>query len=44
MQTNRLLLRPFRSEDQQVLLLLISEKEVAATTLCIPHPGTLVDV
>jgi hypothetical protein len=44
LQTNRLLLRPFRSEDQQALLLLISEKEVAATTLCIPHPGTLVDV
>jgi RimJ/RimL family protein N-acetyltransferase len=44
LQTNRLLLRPFRSEDQSALLLLISEKEVAATTLRIPHPCTLRDV
>ena len=44
LQTDRLLLRPFRNEDQQALLLLISEKEVAATTLRIPHPCTLGDV
>ncbi len=44
LQTDRLLLRPFRREDQQALLLLISEKEVAATTLRIPHPCTLRDV
>ena len=44
LQTDRLVLRPFRNEDQQALLLLISEKEVAATTLRIPHPCTLADV
>ncbi len=41
LETTRLLLRGFDQTDEQDLLRLISEKEVAATTLRIPHPCTL---
>ena len=44
LETSRLQLRAFRQADEQDLLALISDKEVAATTLRIPHPCTLADV
>jgi RimJ/RimL family protein N-acetyltransferase len=44
LKTSRLQLRAFGKADEQDLLTLISEKEVAATTLRIPHPCTLHDV
>ncbi|HWC16537.1 MAG TPA: GNAT family N-acetyltransferase, partial [Terriglobales bacterium] len=40
LKTERLLLRPFRREDIPELLPLIGAREVAATTLRIPHPYT----
>jgi [ribosomal protein S5]-alanine N-acetyltransferase len=40
LQTERLLLRPFRRQDIPALLPLIGAREVAATTLRIPHPYT----
>ena len=38
LQTDRLTLRPFTPNDANVLRPLVSEKEIAATTLNIPHP------
>lgn len=43
LKTERLLLRPLRQEDIPQLLPLIGAREVAATTLRIPHPYTLED-
>jgi [ribosomal protein S5]-alanine N-acetyltransferase len=43
LHTPRLLLRPFRRDDIPALLLLIGAREVAATTLRIPHPYTAAD-
>ena len=43
LHTERLLLRPFRREDIPALLPLIGAREVAATTLHIPHPYTYED-
>jgi RimJ/RimL family protein N-acetyltransferase len=43
LHTERLLLRPFRREDIPALLPLIGAREVAATTLRIPHPYTCED-
>ncbi len=44
LETPRLQLRAFREADELDLLSLISDKEVAATTLRIPHPCTLAEV
>lgn len=41
--TERLILRPMRRDDIPALLPLIGAREVAATTLRIPHPYTLED-
>jgi [ribosomal protein S5]-alanine N-acetyltransferase len=38
LETTRLILRPYREEDVKELLPLIGAREVAATTLRIPHP------
>ena len=43
LHTERLLLRPFRRDDIPALLPLIGAREVAATTLRIPHPYTCED-
>lgn len=43
LRTARLLLRPFRRDDIPALLPLIGAREVAATTLRIPHPYTAAD-
>lgn len=43
LHTARLLLRPLRRDDIPVLLPLIGAREVAATTLRIPHPYTAAD-
>lgn len=43
LRTERLLLRPLRPDDIPALLPLIGAREVAATTLRIPHPYTLED-
>ncbi len=40
LQTARLLLRPYKSFDIKALVALIGAREVAATTLRIPHPYT----
>jgi RimJ/RimL family protein N-acetyltransferase len=40
LQTERLLLRPYRRSDIKSLVALIGAREVAATTLRIPHPYT----
>ncbi len=38
LQTERLTLRAFALDDANVIIPLVSEKEIAATTLSIPHP------
>src|SRR5579859_1226544 len=43
LKTERLLLRPLNPDDISALLPLIGAREVAATTLRIPHPYTLED-
>jgi len=43
LKTNRLILRPLYRDDIPQLLPLIGTREVAATTLRIPHPYTLED-
>jgi RimJ/RimL family protein N-acetyltransferase len=43
LMTERLMLRPFRPDDIPALLPLIGAREVAATTLRIPHPYTIDD-
>jgi RimJ/RimL family protein N-acetyltransferase len=43
LRTHRLLLRPYKFEDIPALLPLIGSREVAATTLRIPHPYTQAD-
>ncbi|HET9741516.1 MAG TPA: GNAT family protein [Terriglobales bacterium] len=43
LRTKRLLLRPFRREDFPQFIPLIGAREVAATTLRIPHPYTEAD-
>ena len=43
LRTERLLLRPWRWDDIPALLPLIGSREVAATTLRIPHPYTAAD-
>ena len=40
LETARLLLRPYRPEDMPALVRLAGAREVAATTLRIPHPYT----
>jgi [ribosomal protein S5]-alanine N-acetyltransferase len=40
LQTERLILRPYSPQDAAALLPLIGAREVAATTLRIPHPYT----
>jgi ribosomal-protein-alanine N-acetyltransferase len=40
LRTKRLLLRPYRDDDVPTLARLLGAKEVAATTLRIPHPYT----
>lgn len=40
LETSRLILRPYRESDVAELLPLVGAKEVAATTLRIPHPYT----
>ena len=40
LQTERLLLRPYRRSDIKALVPLVGAREVAATTLRIPHPYT----
>jgi len=43
LETARLRLRPYRESDIEELLPLIGTREVAATTLRIPHPYTVQD-
>lgn len=43
LKTKRLLLRPYREENIPTLTRLLGAKEVAATTLRIPHPYTEAD-
>lgn len=43
LRTSRLLLRPYTPEDIPALIPLIGAREVAATTLRIPHPYTQTD-
>lgn len=43
LQTERLLLRPYTRADAPTLVPLIGAREVAATTLRIPHPYSLSD-
>jgi [ribosomal protein S5]-alanine N-acetyltransferase len=43
LQTDRLTLRPFETSDVPALVPLIGAREVAATTLRIPHPYTEAD-
>ncbi|MGD1894833.1 MAG: GNAT family N-acetyltransferase [Cyclobacteriaceae bacterium] len=40
LRTNSLILRPFAQEDLPEILVLVQEREVAATTLNIPYPCT----
>lgn len=43
LSTERLLLRQFQMSDKEVVQKLCSDKEIAATTLSIPHPFRLED-
>lgn len=43
LSTERLLLRQFQMSDKDVIQKLCSDKEIAATTLSIPHPFRLAD-
>lgn len=43
LNTERLLLRQFRMSDKDVIQKLCSDRDIAATTLSIPHPFTLED-
>jgi [ribosomal protein S5]-alanine N-acetyltransferase len=43
LRTSRLILRPYSDDDIPELISLIGAREVAATTLRIPHPYTLAD-
>lgn len=43
LNTNRLILRPFVPSDAPAIAALCHERDIAATTLLIPHPYTLAD-